>query len=99
MRGILAASNRAIVATDTSAYYLAVVYRACGNRCPAGREFFVTGIAHSATTDMLRSLAAGEYTVMTADTVVDKRGVVNRRRQPLLCAVAITALLGGRDVI
>ncbi len=99
MRGSFAARDRAIVATDTSTYCLAVVYGAGGNRRPTGREFFMAGIAHIAAGNMPRVLTAGRYTVVATDTVADKRRVINRGRYPLLCAVAITALLGGRDVV
>jgi hypothetical protein len=99
MRGSFATRDRAIVATDTSTYCLAVVYGAGGNRRPVGREFFMAGIAHVAAGNMPRVLTTGGHTVVTTDTVVDKQRVINRRRYPLLCAVAITALLGGRDVI
>lgn len=99
MRRMLAAGQRAVVTSVTGAECLRMIDGTGRHWRPVSREFFVTGIAHIGTGYMAGALAVGEYTVVTTDAVIDERGVIHRRRYPLLCAMAIATLLGGRNMI
>ena len=73
----LAAGNDAIMTINTGANDLRMIHRNGCNRCPGRREFLMTGITNITTGYVRRTLATGDYPIMTSHTVTGKRSVIH----------------------
>ena len=65
-------SDRAIVATNAGTDNLAMINGRIGNGCPQRRCNRVTQMTFVSRVYMGSAFAAGRYTVMTTNTVIDK---------------------------
>ena len=68
----------------------------CGNRRPDDRAVAV--LAHVGGLHMRRAFAGGLRAVMTAETVVDDVGVIERRRRPRNRRMAVVAIVAAVDM-
>ncbi len=70
--------------TGAGAVDLRMVHGIRGNGCPEGREFLVAGVTHIRGIQMTGTFTTCGYAVMTGNTVVHKRRVIDSRGYPLL---------------
>lgn len=73
--------------TDAGAVDLRMIHGIRGNGRPEGREFLMAGVTHIRRIQVIGAFTTCGYTVMTGNTVVHKRRVIDSRGYPLLRTV------------
>ena len=86
------------MATGARADDLGVIDRSGCYRRPGSREFFMTKLASIGGVDVRGAFTRRADTVMTGNTVVNKRRMVNGCRNPLRGTVAKIAFFSGRNM-
>ena len=94
----LTRSNGSVVATDTGADHLSMVHRTWSNGHPGQRRFLMAGIAEIGTRNMIRTLAAGGYAIMTHRAIVKEVSMIYARRYPGSRRMTVITCLRGHDM-
>ena len=86
------------MATRTNSNHLGMIHGAGCNRGPRQWRFLVAGITEVGTRNMIRTLAAGCYAIMTYRAIIKEVSMIHARRHPGCRGMTVIAGLRGHDV-
>ena len=94
----LARCNSVVMAIEARANHLRMIHGTRRYWHPGQRRFLMAGIAEFGTRNMIRTLAAGGYAIMTHRAIVKEVSMIYARRYPGSRRMTVITCLRGHDM-